>query len=403
MSKETARRATVLMSLFVSMGPWLMASCSQHEVWIIRGSAGAECSAGGEGSAGEATSSAGGEPGSVGVRTISACEASSSLGGPSNCAGAGSSGGPSSSAGARSSCTCPVFDPTQPNRSFCFRQCPCARNEGDCDNDEECQTGLICDIDRGPHVGLPASYDVCRWKTRLLFWGQDAKAPTLLGNSLPAIENAYSLGYDGVEIDVRMTADARLILMHDAALEHTSTGTGEVASMTLEEVQRYQLLPEQDPPIAIPTLEEALTVNRSRGVFLADVKDGPAAVDALQLAIDTTRFPRELLLLSAYGVERAAAMKKALPWARVLVKRYVSPGDVTQEDIDAAVAAEAAGMMLEVPGNVASVEPLLASLHERGLILVLFVHYANRTFKELEAMAEMGVDYVLVVAERFLY
>ena len=54
--------------------------------------------------------------------------------------------------------TCDVF---QPGADWC-RDCgPCAEGEGDCDNDNECQTGLVCAQNVGANYGWPATRDVC--------------------------------------------------------------------------------------------------------------------------------------------------------------------------------------------------------------------------------------------------
>lgn len=44
---------------------------------------------------------------------------------------------------------------------YCTPGCPCARGEGDCDTDSECQAGLTCVLDQGDHFGLDASVDTC--------------------------------------------------------------------------------------------------------------------------------------------------------------------------------------------------------------------------------------------------
>lgn len=45
--------------------------------------------------------------------------------------------------------------------SFCSAECPCAEGGGDCDNNNQCQAGLVCGDDLGPQYGLGASIDVC--------------------------------------------------------------------------------------------------------------------------------------------------------------------------------------------------------------------------------------------------
>ena len=56
---------------------------------------------------------------------------------------------------------CPPFQPSKPNPKFCTQACPCAAGEGDCDNNAECQSGLVCIQNNGATYGLPANYDAC--------------------------------------------------------------------------------------------------------------------------------------------------------------------------------------------------------------------------------------------------
>ncbi len=48
---------------------------------------------------------------------------------------------------------------------------------------------------------------------------------------------AIADGADGVECDVHLTRDQHVVLLHDANLDRTSTGTGPVAERTLEELR----------------------------------------------------------------------------------------------------------------------------------------------------------------------
>jgi len=57
-------------------------------------------------------------------------------------------------------------------------------------------------------------------------------------NSLPAMRHAIEMGVDVVEIDIRRTADGRLVLMHDATIDRTTNGRGEVASLTFDSIRR---------------------------------------------------------------------------------------------------------------------------------------------------------------------
>lgn len=58
-------------------------------------------------------------------------------------------------------------------------------------------------------------------------------------HTLGAYEQAIADGADGVECDVRLTADGELVCIHDRSLVRTSDGTGIVSALTLAELQAY--------------------------------------------------------------------------------------------------------------------------------------------------------------------
>lgn len=88
-------------------------------------------------------------------------------------------------------------------------------------------------------------------------------------NTLAAFREAARVGADFIEVDVRTTADGKLILMHDATVDRTTNGKGEVAKMTFAAIRALQ------PPV--PTFAEALDLARGKlGVYI-DAKDVSAA------------------------------------------------------------------------------------------------------------------------------
>jgi len=75
-------------------------------------------------------------------------------------------------------------------------------------------------------------------------------------NTLRAIRRAIGLGADQVELDVHLTRDGCLVLMHDDTVERTTNGSGVIAELSLEEIRQLDAgLGER-----VPTLEEALEV-----------------------------------------------------------------------------------------------------------------------------------------------
>ena len=87
-------------------------------------------------------------------------------------------------------------------------------------------------------------------------------------NSIPAIESVIRMGVDMVEIDVALTADSVLVLMHDRTIDRCTTGRGKVSDMTYEELQKHYLKTahgvRSSLDLKVPTLREALEVCKDR-------------------------------------------------------------------------------------------------------------------------------------------
>lgn len=59
-------------------------------------------------------------------------------------------------------------------------------------------------------------------------------------NTLLSIRKAIELGADWVEIDVRLTKDNQVVVIHDPKLGRTTTGNGKVANKTLAEIKKHR-------------------------------------------------------------------------------------------------------------------------------------------------------------------
>src|ERR1700679_230574 len=78
-------------------------------------------------------------------------------------------------------------------------------------------------------------------------------------NTIPAFEEAIRVGADFIEVDVRTTADGKLVLSHDSSVNRCTNGTGEVRDMTFEQIERLDAGIKSTPEFAgtrIPTFDE---------------------------------------------------------------------------------------------------------------------------------------------------
>lgn len=58
-------------------------------------------------------------------------------------------------------------------------------------------------------------------------------------NTMLAFEKAVEIGVDGIELDVHLTKDNELVIIHDEDIKRTCDGEGLVKDMTLEELKKY--------------------------------------------------------------------------------------------------------------------------------------------------------------------
>ena len=55
-------------------------------------------------------------------------------------------------------------------------------------------------------------------------------------NTEAALVEVLRLGVEGVELDVHLSLDGELVVIHDATVDRTSNGTGQVRHMRWEEI-----------------------------------------------------------------------------------------------------------------------------------------------------------------------
>lgn len=152
-------------------------------------------------------------------------------------------------------------------------------------------------------------------------------------NTLPGFRAAMADGADGVELDVRRTADQALVCLHDAGLGRTTNGRGPVREHTLAEIRRLDAGARHGPGgrnghrravhpggpwVGVPTLAEALDGLPPGALVDVEVKcrgegpDGPAQVAELLAETLAGRPDRDRLLVSSFSRKLVAAAVPAL-------------------------------------------------------------------------------------------
>jgi glycerophosphoryl diester phosphodiesterase len=87
-------------------------------------------------------------------------------------------------------------------------------------------------------------------------------------NSLAAFKSAIDKKADMIELDVQMTKDGQLVVIHDPTIDRTTNGRGLVREMTLAEIQQFKTKEGE----SIPTLEEVYQLCRNKIQVLTEIK-----------------------------------------------------------------------------------------------------------------------------------
>lgn len=134
-------------------------------------------------------------------------------------------------------------------------------------------------------------------------------------NTLEAFAAAAEVGADFIEVDVRTTADGKLVLMHDATVDRMTGGHGPVAAMTFDEVRRLRV----GGKAQVPTFDEALALARDKNMSVYVDSKSITAADAVA-AIERHGMAERVVIYGgeSYLLELAAMRPKlrVMPEAR---------------------------------------------------------------------------------------
>lgn len=73
-------------------------------------------------------------------------------------------------------------------------------------------------------------------------------------NTLFAFKSSYEKGIRGCELDVRMTKDGELVVLHDDSLDRTHQGSGPVEHLTADEARKIHSRKQNEPLLFLDTL-----------------------------------------------------------------------------------------------------------------------------------------------------
>jgi glycerophosphoryl diester phosphodiesterase len=202
-------------------------------------------------------------------------------------------------------------------------------------------------------------------------------------NTLAAFETAIQQGTHRIELDVRLTRDGHVVVMHDASVDRTTDGNGVVAEMTLAEVQTLKCGGTEP----VPTLEETLGLARGRCKLLVEIKP-PGIADEVVTVIRAEGMVADCTI-SAFDEPTLLRVKELEPG---LATAYFQ---IRPQPFHASEVVQRLGVSMLIGWRAAIDAALLADAHAAGMHVrcgfgdQMTYEESYALFREL---AEMGAD-----------
>lgn len=135
-------------------------------------------------------------------------------------------------------------------------------------------------------------------------------------NTLAAVRLAWQQQADAAEIDVRLSKDGHIVVLHDNDTERVAGVSRRASEQTLAELQQLDAGAWKDARFVgepIPTLEQVIaTIPDGKRLFI-EVKCGQEIVAPLQRALGSSGRPFRQFAIIAFSNSVLRAVKEALP------------------------------------------------------------------------------------------
>ncbi|MHA6623367.1 glycerophosphodiester phosphodiesterase [Pseudonocardia sp. DLS-67] len=198
-------------------------------------------------------------------------------------------------------------------------------------------------------------------------------------NTLRSFRRAQREGCDEIELDLRVTADGHLVVLHDATVDRTTDGSGAVAELTFDEIRALDAgLGER-----VPTWAEAVAAVDVR--FQAEVK-AEAAVPLLAESMRADPNLARRTLVTSSHAEILLAVRQELPEIEtgLILGRTPASAEIVARTTSAAAGTALCG----IAGLTAE---SVADLHERGFEVTAWPVPDERTFATASELEVDGV------------
>jgi glycerophosphoryl diester phosphodiesterase len=154
-------------------------------------------------------------------------------------------------------------------------------------------------------------------------------------NTLTIFEKAVELGADGVEFDVQLTKDGKLVVIHDEWIDRTMTGSGLLKDYTLSQLRQMsagELFSPNFKDEKIPTLAEVLEVVKDLEVINIELKNFlpyPSLEEKVLKLVDQFELRDQVIISSFnhYSLQKVKKLQPEIKTGALLMSKMINPSD----------------------------------------------------------------------------
>lgn len=148
-------------------------------------------------------------------------------------------------------------------------------------------------------------------------------------NTLKAFQKALDLHADGIELDVHLSADGHIIVMHDETIDKMTNGKGYINTYTLAELKSFLIADK----LQIPTLNEVFDLVDKKCFINVELKNADTSKNVVSLIeeyIEEKNWNYEHFIISSFDWNALKEVQNLNP--------NIPIGVLTEGDIDTALA-----------------------------------------------------------------
>ncbi len=147
-------------------------------------------------------------------------------------------------------------------------------------------------------------------------------------NTLISFRKALDTGVDFIELDIRLSSDNEIIVIHDETIDRTTDGKGRVDQLTLDQIRKYSAgkwFSESFSKEKVPTLIEVFELIGKKTKLMIEIKQ-PGIEDRLINLIECYDMTGNIICIS-YFLESVAEIKRLNPSIPIgIIKNCFDPG-----------------------------------------------------------------------------